>query len=103
MFCLRHRGVQTQLRFQISVRLERWLLDFEAAAPWSQLTFFKVEENEVIDSLNEYLSTHASAFNFDYSVIEKKVDAMSVPAPSKRKTAPAQPLSREAERRDEAE
>lgn len=84
VFCLRHRAVQRELRFRISVRAEKWLADFEQAVPWSQSTFFKVVENEKIDSLNEYLTSHARSFHYDLAVIEEKVAAMSVPAPSKR-------------------
>jgi hypothetical protein len=84
VFCLRHRGVAKELKTRLPTRFETWLNDFEAQVPYTSNVFFKVDQgNDIIDSLNEYLTERTVPFKFDRDVIEQKVMEMSVPAPSR--------------------
>lgn len=95
IFCLRHRGVARELRSRLNTRFETWLNDFEAQVPYTSNVFFRVDsDNDIIDSLNEYLTERTMPFKFDRSVIEEKVMEMSVPAPSrKQKTRVSEMMS----------
>jgi hypothetical protein len=88
IFCLRHRGVARELRSRLPTRYETWLNDFEAQVPYTANVFFRVDsDNDVIDSLNEYLTERTQPFRFDRNVIEEKVMELSVPAPSRKSGA----------------
>lgn len=84
VFCLRHRGVARELRIKLSPRIEQWLNDLEAHVPYMQQVFFRVDsENDVIDSLNEYLTERSRPFRYDIEKVEELVMSLSVPAPSR--------------------
>merc|ERR1719387_3152684 len=85
IFCLRHRGVARELRSRLNTRFETWLNDFETQVPYTSNVFFEVDsDNDIIDSLNEYLTERTLPFKFERSLIEEKVMEMSVPAPSRK-------------------
>jgi hypothetical protein len=80
-FSLRHRGVAMALRFKLPLRLLKWMVDFEKVVPETQTTFFAVDgDNDVIDSLNEYLSKMLVPMKFDEKDVRVFVTQMSAPA-----------------------
>lgn len=80
-FSLRHRGVGNALRFKLPLRLLKWMVDFEKVVPETQTVFFAVDnDNDVIDSLNEYLTKMLVPMKFDEKDVRVLVTQMSTPA-----------------------
>lgn len=80
-FTLRHRGVGNALRFKLPLRLLKWMVDFEKVVPETQTTFFAVDsENDVIDSVNEYLTKMVMPMKFDEKDVRLLMYEMSTSA-----------------------